>query len=231
MKKNRYSVLVIGSGGREHTFTWFLSKDPQVKKIYCCPGNGGTELIAENVIINIRKHEEIIRFVENKKIDLTIVGPELPLAEGIVDSFKKHKLRIFGPDAYCAQLESSKLFARDLMSINNIPHPKYFKCSNSIEAQKYKDILGFPLVLKADGLAAGKGVIICNDDQEFNLGIKKMFNSNAFGDASKHISIEECLVGEELSVFVICDGKNYKILNSAQDHKRLNDGDIGAFIK
>tara|TARA_B100000029_G_scaffold511538_1_gene605827 strand:+ start:1473 stop:2759 length:1287 start_codon:yes stop_codon:yes gene_type:complete len=227
MKKNSYSVLVIGSGGREHTFAWVLSKDQQVKKIYCCPGNGGTERIAENVKINIGKHEEIISFVKNKKIDLTIVGPELPLAEGIVDSFKKHKLRIFGPDAYCAQLESSKLFARDLMSTNNIPHPKYFKCSNKIQAQKYKDVLGFPLVLKADGLAAGKGVIICNDDQEFNSGINTMFHSKTFGDASKHISLEECLLGEELSVFAICDGKNYKILNSAQDHKRLKDDDIG----
>ena len=145
MNKN---VLILGSGGREHAFAFVLSEDENVKKLYCAPGNGGTSLVAENVPLSLNNHQEIIRIVKDKKIDLTIVGPENPLAKGIVNVFKKEGLKIFGPDLYCAQLESSKLFARDLMAENNIPHPDYYSCSTKFEAQSIKDIISCYLCLK-----------------------------------------------------------------------------------
>ena len=224
MKKN---VLVLGSGGREHAFAWSLAKDKNVANVYCAPGNGGTAQISENIPLNLSNQQEVVRVVQEKNIDLTVVGPENPLAEGIVDTFQSEGLRIFGPDSYGAQLESSKLFARDLMAENNIPHPDYYSCSTRAEAESLKVILELPLVLKADGLAAGKGVIICENDRAFEKGLEIMFDSSTFGDAASRISLERCLVGEELSVFAICDGKDYKIISSAQDHKRAFDGDKG----
>lgn len=224
MKKN---VLVLGSGGREHAMAWSFKNDNHVKKVYCAPGNGGTAQIAENIPLNLSNHQEIIRIVKEFNIDLTVVGPENPLAEGIVDMFHSEGLRVFGPDAYGAQLESSKLFARDLMAENNIPHPDYYACNTREEAESIKGILELPLVLKADGLAAGKGVIICNTEKNFNDALDTMFDSNIFGEASRRISLERCLVGEELSIFVVCDGEDYKIIGSAQDYKRAKDGDKG----
>ena len=224
MKKN---VLVLGSGGREHALAWSLANDENVAKVYCAPGNGGTSQVAENIMLNLSNQQEVVRIAEEHKIDLTVVGPENPLAEGIVDTFQSNGLRIFGPDAYGAQLESSKLFARDLMAENNIPHPDYYSCSTRAEAESLKEILELPLVLKADGLASGKGVIICENDGEFEEGLEIMFDSSTFGKAASRVSLERCLNGEELSVFAVCDGKNYKILSSAQDHKRAYDGDKG----
>ena len=224
MKNN---VLILGSGGREHALAWAIAKDDNVGKVYCAPGNGGTNEIAENVIVNLINKQEVLRLVQEKKIDLTVVGPENPLANGIVDSFRKGGLRIFGPDAYGAQLESSKLFARDLMAENNIPHPDYYSCNTMKEAEALKVILDLPLVLKADGLAAGKGVIVCQKDEEFNKALISIFDEGVFGDAADRISLERCLIGEELSVFAICDGEDFKILNTAQDHKRAFDGDKG----
>jgi phosphoribosylamine--glycine ligase len=224
LKKN---VLVLGSGGREHAFVWSLKKDNNIANVYCAPGNGGTSQVSENIALNLSNQQEVIRVVREKNIDLTIVGPENPLAEGIVDTFKSEGLRIFGPDAYGSQLESSKLFARDLMAENNIPHPDYYSCNTREQAESLKAILDMPLVLKADGLAGGKGVIICENDEDFDKGLEIMFDSSVFGEASSRISLERCLIGEELSVFAICDGKNYKILGSAQDHKRIYDGDKG----
>ncbi len=220
-------VLVLGSGGREHAFVYKFHNDPLVSEIFCSPGNGGTGLIAKNILLDLDNHNEIMSFVKDNNIDLTVVGPENPLADGIVDSFRKSNLIIFGPDAFCAQLESSKIFARDIMSEYNIPHPKYYACSNKQEAMEAKNTLGLPIVLKADGLAAGKGVIICNTESEFDDGLKHMYEKNTFGEASKLVSVEECLIGEELSVFAVCEGKNYKILNTAQDHKRVFDNDLG----
>jgi phosphoribosylamine--glycine ligase len=225
--KLKKSVLILGSGGREHAFAWSLAKDKNVTKVYCAPGNGGTAQVAENIALNLSNHQEVVRVVKEKNIDLTVVGPENPLAKGIVDIFITEGLRIFGPDAYGAQLESSKLFARDLMAKNNIPHPDYYSCSTRDEAESLKVILKLPLVLKADGLAAGKGVIICENDEEFEKGLRIMFDSSIFGDATSRISLERCLVGEELSVFAVCDGKDYRILSSAQDHKRAYDKDKG----
>ena len=224
MKKN---VLVLGSGGREHAMAWSFKNDDYVKKVYCAPGNGGTAQIAENIALNLSNHQEIIRIVKENNIDLTVVGPENPLAAGIVDMFKSEGLCIFGPDAYGAQLESSKLFARDLMAENNIPHPDYYACNTRGEAESLKEILELPLVLKADGLAGGKGVIICNTEKIFNDALDIMFDSSTFGDASKRISLERCLIGEELSIFIVCDGQDYKIIGSAQDYKRVKDGNKG----
>jgi phosphoribosylamine--glycine ligase len=195
--------------------------------VYCAPGNGGTESIAENIVVNLANHQEVIRLVQAKKIDLTIVGPENPLANGIVDAFNKENLRIFGPDSYCAQLESSKLFARDIMAEKRIKQPVYYSCNTISDVESLKEILELPLVIKADGLAAGKGVLICQKEKEFKEALKVIFEENAFGDASSRLSLERCIFGEELSVFAICDGFDYKIIGSAQDHKRAYDGDKG----
>ena len=162
-------ILILGSGGREHALAWAFAKDDNVSKVYCAPGNGGTSKIAENININIANRQEALRLAQEKKIDLTVVGPENPLASGIVDFFQKEGLRIFGPDAYGAQLESSKLFARNLMTEKNILQPSYYSCNTRGEVEDLKDILELPLVLKADGLAAGKGVIICETDKEFDM--------------------------------------------------------------
>ena len=220
-------VLVIGSGAREHAFVWAFKKDPKIEKIFCSPGNGGTDSLCDNVDLDISNHGEIIEFVVSNEIDLTLVGPEIPLSEGIVDSFKKEGLQIFGPDKFASKLESSKIFARDVMLEYKIPQPKYYSCSTINEAKAVKTKLGLPIVLKADGLAAGKGVIICHNQQEFDIGLDQMFKKNVFGDASSKVSVEEYLEGEELSVFAICDGSSYKILNTAQDHKRIFDNDLG----
>ena len=225
MKKFR--VLIIGSGGREHAIAWSIFKNKDVEKIFCCPGNGGTHDTFTNVEIDVRNHDHVVSFIEHNLIDLTVVGPEDPLADGIVDSLKSKGLIVFGPSQYCSQLESSKLFARNLMKEVGIPHPKFFECSNRQEILNAKKILGLPLVLKADGLAAGKGVIICSSDKEIDDAIDLMLNQKAFGSASSKISVEECLMGEEVSVFAICNDKNYQILNTAQDHKRAYDGDLG----
>ena len=177
-------VLVLGSGGREHAFVYKFCNDPLVLEVFCSPGNGGTSLIAKNISLDLNNHNEIIKFVQDNNIDLTVVGPENPLADGIVDSFKKYHLTIFGPDAFCAQLESSKVFARDIMAEYNIPHPKYYACKNKQEAIEAKNILGLPIVLKADGLAAGKGVIICESKSEAQTAINDMMVQNKFGNAA-----------------------------------------------
>ena len=222
-----YNVLLLGSGGREHSIAWTLSKDRKVNKLYCAPGNAGTFSIATNIPLDIMDNELIYDFVKKNKINLIIVGPEQPLENGIVDYFEDRDIKIFGPSKYASQLETSKLFARYIMEEYNIPQPAFFECSNEEEILSLKNKLGFPMVLKADGLAAGKGVIICNNDSELNLAIDEMIINKKFGSASSKISVEECLKGDELSVFAICDGENYKIINSAQDHKRIFDNDMG----
>jgi phosphoribosylamine--glycine ligase len=220
-------VLILGSGGREHAFAWSLVNDENVGKVYCSPGNGGTDEIAENIDLDTTNHEAVIAFVKSNNIDLTIVGPEGRLADGIVDSFQRVGLPIFGPDKYASQLESSKLFARDMMAVYKIPSPEYYPCKNREEADLVKVKLELPLVLKADGLAAGKGVIVCTTEAEYEVGLTTMFDENAFGDAGARVSVEDCLIGEELSIFAVCDGEDYIILNTAQDHKRAFDGDKG----
>ena len=221
-------ILVIGSGGREHVIAWKLNQDDLSNSIYCLPGNGGTAEFGTNVAnIDINNFELIFEFVSKNQIDTIIVGPEGPLDRGIVDFFKEKNIKIFGPDKFASQLESSKLFARDFMAKNNIPQPKYYECSDADSAYSLKEKIGLPLVLKADGLAAGKGVIVCNTEREFLNGINAMFTDKKFGDASSRISVEECLIGEELSIFAVCDGSDYLIIGDAQDHKRAFDGDLG----
>ena len=222
-----FNVLVLGSGGREHAMTWALSKDEKVNKIFCAPGNAGTSKISTNIPLNIMNNNEILDFVKSSNIDLVVVGPEQPLENGVVDFFKKHNKKIFGPNKFASQLETSKLFARFIMEEYNIPQPAFFDCKTEEEIMLVSNQLGYPLVLKADGLAGGKGVIICNDNNELDKAIDVLLINKKFGSASSKISVEEYLYGEEVSVFAICDGENYKIINSAQDHKRAYDDDKG----
>ena len=224
MKKN---VLVLGSGGREYAFAWKLAQDSDIKSIYCIPGNAGTQAFALNVDISLSDHKSLLEFVLKNDIDFTIVGPEGPLDEGIVNYFQLNNQKIFGPTKNAAQLESSKIFARDLMKKYNIPHPEYIVCHNQDEVEEAKELLGLPIVLKADGLAAGKGVVICHNQQEFEDGLSIFFEDKSFGSASEKISVEKCISGPEISVFTICDGLDYIILNNAQDHKRIFDDDLG----
>ena len=222
-----YNVLILGSGGREHAIAWSLCKDSKINNLYCSPGNAGTYKICKNIRLDIMNNEKILSFVKQNDINLIIVGPEQPLENGIVDYFDKHNIKIFGPSQYASKLETSKLFARYIMEKYNIPQPAFFECKNEEEILSVESKLGLPLVLKADGLAAGKGVMICNDRSELNEAIEDMVYSKKFGISSSKISVEECLKGEELSVFAVCDGENYKIINSAQDHKRIYDNDKG----
>ncbi len=220
-------VLVLGSGGREYAFAWKLLQDPEVGEVFCAPGNGGTDRICKNLNLDVDDHEKVLKVIRKYNIDLTLVGPEVPLANGIVDYLESHNVRVFGPDQYASQLESSKLFARDIMQDYNIPQPRYKKCNSKNEVELLKKSWGLPLVVKADGLAAGKGVFICETEKSFNEALSFMYEENQFGDASQNVSVEECLFGEELSVFAVCDGDTYKILNTAQDHKRIFDNDKG----
>ena len=224
--KNK-KVLVLGSGGREHAFAWKLCDDPEVSKVYCMPGNGGTSDIAENVNMDLGDFPSILSFINDNNIDLTVVGPENPLADGIVDFLSKEGVKVFGPTMYCSQLESSKIFARDLMKDCGVPQPNYIECATIDQVIHAKESFGFPLVLKADGLAAGKGVIICGNEESFKSALEDMFSEQKFGSACDRISVEECIIGEELSIFAVCSGVDYKILNTAQDHKRIFDGDKG----
>ena len=224
---SKKKVLVIGSGGREYAFAWKFSRDNEVSEVYCAPGNGGTELFSINLDIDVNDYTKVLETINNLNIDLTVIGPEGPLANGIVDYLEQNNVRVFGPNKFCSQLESSKIFARDIMKEYNIPQPKYIKCCSIEESVKAKEEWGLPLVVKADGLAAGKGVFVCHDEDVFDEAINTMFNDLKFGEASNSVSIEECLVGEELSIFAVCDGSNYRILNTAQDHKRAFDQDKG----
>ena len=221
------NVLVLGSGGREHSIIWSLSKEKSISNIFCAPGNAGTLFQSKNLSVDLNDNEDILRIIINNSIDYTIVGPENPLNNGIVDFLASKGHKVIGPTKYAAQLECSKLFARKFMEKYNIPQPSFFECSNEEEVISVSTKLGFPIVLKADGLAAGKGVIICNNQSELDDALDVMFVDKKFGNASDKLSVEECLKGEELSIFVVTDGEHYKILNSAQDHKRIFDNDKG----
>ena len=224
MRKN---VLIIGSGGREYAMVWKLSQDKNIESIYCLPGNAGTSTIAKNINLSIDEHQSILKFVVDNNVDLTIVGPEGPLDDGIVDYFRLNNQKIFGPTKNASQLESSKIFARDLMKKYNIPHPEYIACKTQDEVRKAKKTLNLPIVLKADGLAAGKGVIMCHNENEFEDGLSVFFEDQSFGAASDKISVEKCISGPEISIFTVCNGLDYIILNNAQDHKRIFDNDLG----
>ena len=219
------NVLIIGGGGREYSIGLALKKDKKVTKIFFAPGNGASDEIGEN--INISDFEALANFARSNSIDLTIVGPEAPLVGGIVDIFKAHNLTIFGSSKLASQLEGSKIFMKNFLKKYNIPTASFIE-TNSLEvASKFIDTLNVPIVIKADGLCGGKGVIIAQDKKEAKDAAKDMLSGESFGKAGLSIIVEEYLDGYELSVFAICDGENYKLLPAAQDHKRLLNGDKG----
>jgi phosphoribosylamine---glycine ligase len=218
---------VIGSGGREHALVWKLKQANAIDRIFCAPGNAGTAEIAENVAIPATDLAQLRNFANQNTIDLTVVGPDDPLAMGIVDLFNAGKLRIFGPTKSAARLESSKIFAKELMRAQKVPTAEARTFSDSKEALDYCEQLKFPVVIKADGLALGKGVIIAPDLVEAKATITAMMNEARFGEAGRRIVIEEFLRGTECSLHALVDGENYLLLESARDHKRAFDGDKG----
>ncbi len=220
-------VLVVGQGGREHALVWKISQSPLVKKIYCAPGNGGIEKQAECINIKAEDIEGLKKFALKERIDLTVVGPESPLVKGIVDEFEKADLKIFGPSRKASQLEGSKVFAKNLMRKYKIPTAEFEVFENSKEAISYIKSRKVPIVVKADGLAAGKGVIVCKTHDEAIDAIKTIMEDRIFGDAGKRVVIEECLEGEETSILAFTDGEHINLLPSSQDHKRIYDDDKG----
>lgn len=220
-------VLVIGSGGREHAICFKLSQSKQVDKIYCAPGNAGIAGIAECVNIGAMEFDKLASFASENDIELTVVGMDDPLVGGIVDVFEERGLRVFGPNKAAAVLEGSKSFSKDLMNKYNIPTAAYEVFDNADEAVKYLETSDYPIVLKADGLALGKGVLICNTKEEAIEGVNTIMVDKKFGDSGNTIVVEEFMTGREVSVLSFCDGKTIKIMSSAQDHKRAGDGDTG----
>lgn len=221
-------VLIVGSGGREHALAWKIAKSPKVDKIYCAPGNGGIGEYAECVDIKAMEFEKLASFAKEKQIDLTVVGMDDPLVGGIVDVFEAEGLRIFGPRKNAAILEGSKAFSKDLMKKYQIPTAAYENFDDPKKALEYLETKAeFPIVLKADGLALGKGVLICNTLQEAKEGVKSIMEDKQFGSAGNRMVIEEFMTGREVSVLSFVDGKTIKPMTSAQDHKRAGDGDTG----
>ena len=220
-------IMVIGSGGREHALAWKLAKSAEAETIFCAPGNAGTESIAENVQIAANDLPELAHFAKENHIDLTVIGPDDPLALGIVDLFEGERLRVFGPSKSAARLEASKIFAKEIMSAEGIPTAAAHTFSSSEAALRYCDEIGMPAVIKADGLALGKGVIIAPDQETARQTIRAMMNEQVFGDAGKRIVIEERLNGSECSVHALLSGKSFRMLGTARDHKRAFDGDCG----
>ncbi|NBS56132.1 MAG: phosphoribosylamine--glycine ligase [Betaproteobacteria bacterium] len=220
-------ILVVGSGGREHALAWKLTHSPRVQKVYVAPGNGGTatEPGLENVpLTDIRS---LAAFAEREGVYLTVVGPEAPLAAGIVDEFRSRGLKIFGPTQAAAQLEASKDFAKQFMVRHSIPTARYATFTDPVLAKQYIEAQGAPIVVKADGLAAGKGVVVATSVEEAKAAVDMMLGGKAFGEAGARVVIEECLEGEEASFIVMCDGAHVLALATSQDHKRLKDGDQG----
>lgn len=220
-------VLIVGSGGREHAIAWKVAQSPKVEKIYCAPGNAGIGEIAECVPIGAMEFDKLVAFAKEKKIDLTVIGMDDPLVGGVVDAFEAEGLRVFGSRKNAAILEGSKAFSKDLMKKYHIPTAAYENFNNPEEALAYLETAKMPIVLKADGLALGKGVLICNTLQEAKDGVKELMLDKHFGDAGNTIVIEEFMTGREVSVLSFVDGNTIRIMTSAQDHKRAKDGDQG----
>ena len=223
------NILVIGSGGREHALIWKLRQSPQVQKVFCAPGNAGIANLAACISVKPSDIKGLMKFAKEEKIDLTVVGSEQPLVDGIVDAFEERGMHIFGPSKAAAQLEGSKVFSKNFMMRHHIPTASYrsFAATAIEEAKKYIISLEPPMVVKADGLAAGKGVLICKNHQEAILALDEIVVRRAFGSAGSHLVVEEFLEGEEASLFVLTDGDQFALLASAQDHKRILDNDLG----
>ena len=220
-------VLIVGGGGREHAIAWKVAQSPRVDKLYCAPGNAGIAEVAECVDIGVMEFDKLVAFAKEKEIDLTVVAPDDPLAAGAVDAFEAAGLRAFGPRANAAILEGSKAFSKDLMKKYGIPTAAYETFNTPEAALRYLETAPMPIVLKADGLALGKGVLICKDREEAKAGVKTLMLDKQFGSAGDRIVVEEFMTGREVSVLSFVDGKTIKIMTSAQDHKRAKDGDQG----
>ena len=223
----RMKVLVIGSGGREHTLVWKITQSPKVSKVYCAPGNAGISRLAQCVNIDADSIEKLVDFAQKEKIDLTVVGPELPLSRGIVNEFNQQGLRIFGPSKEAAEIESSKVFSKYLLKKYNIPTANYQVFQNIEKALDDIKKQTFPLVIKADGLAAGKGVFIVKNLSQAKDALNALMEEKKFGEAGRQVIIEEFLEGEEVSILAFCDGKTVIPMVSSQDHKKIFDNDLG----
>ena len=220
-------ILVIGSGGREHALVWKIAQSKLLDKLFCAPGNGGISRQAECIDIKAEDIPAILNFAKKEKIDLTIVGPEAPLAMGIVDEFRKYRLKVFGPEKQAALLESSKVFAKEIMAKYKVPTADFEIFEDAALAKKFVHRIGAPCVIKADGLAQGKGVVVARTVDEAEEAIASIMEKRIFGDAGNKVIIEECLVGQEASILVITDSREVISLASAQDHKRVFDNDEG----
>ena len=220
-------IMVVGGGGREHAIVTAVAKSKRVDKIYCAPGNAGIAALAECVAIGAMEFDKLVEFAKEKEIDFTIIGMDDPLVGGIVDVFEAEGLKVFGPNKNAAILEGSKAFSKDLMKKYNIPTAGYENFTDPEEALKYLETAKMPIVLKADGLALGKGVLICNTLEEAKAGVKEIMEDKKFGTAGNTMVVEEFMTGREVSVLSFVDGKTVKIMDSAQDHKRAGDGDTG----
>jgi phosphoribosylamine--glycine ligase len=218
-------ILILGSGGREYSIARAISKEKEGHELFFMPGNGATNSLGTNV--DIKDYNELAKFAKNNGIDLTIVGPEAPLVDGVVDIFKEHGLTIFGPSKKAAQLEGSKVYMKNFLAKYNIPTARYIETASIEDAFRFADTLSAPIVVKADGLCGGKGVIIAQNHNEAKVAISEMLSGKSFGDAGKKVIVEEFLDGYELSMFAVCDGDDYILLPAAQDHKRLKDNDEG----
>jgi phosphoribosylamine--glycine ligase len=218
------NILILGNGGREFSIGLAISKE-NAHNLFFMPGNGATDRLGTN--INIKDYNQLALWAKDNSIDLTIVGPEAPLVDGVVDIFKQNDLTIFGPSAAAARLEGSKVYMKNILKKYNIPTAAFIETSNEKEAHNFIDTMNLPIVVKADGLCAGKGVIIAQSKDEAKTAVSDMLSGASFGDAGTSVVVEEYLDGYELSVFAICDGENYKVLPAAQDHKRVGDGDTG----
>ncbi len=218
-------IAILGNGGREHVIASKISKSLKLEKLYCIPGNAGTDSLAENVELDFYNFESLLQFLKENKIDLVIVGPEKPLVDGVVDFLLKENIKVFGPNKKVSQLEGSKIFTKKICEKYNIPTAQFGVFRTAIEAYSYLKNANMPIVVKADGLAAGKGVYICQDLESSNKAVQEIFNGK-FGLAEQ-VLIEEFLQGDEMSYFVLSDGKTYKRFNTAQDHKRVGEGDRG----
>jgi phosphoribosylamine--glycine ligase len=220
-------VLVIGAGGREHAIVWALRKSPRVSEIVCAPGNGGIAALTRCIPVNQKDLNDLMRIVSEESPDLTVVGPELPLSLGLVDEMRRRGLAVFGPTQAAAMLETSKAFAKRFMQRHNIPTAAYAVCTTPGEARETLERFHLPVVIKADGLASGKGVLICETKEQAEQAIAGLFNGKLLGTAEKSVLVEEFLTGEEISFLLLSDGKNVAPLVPAQDHKRLGEGDTG----
>lgn len=223
----KLNILIVGGGGREHALTWKIAQSPLAGELYIAPGNAGTEALGQNVPISSDDIPALLQFAQEKHIDLTVVGPEPPLAAGIVDAFQEAGLKIFGPTKAAAQIEASKAFSKAFMQEFGIPTAEYATFNNYYEARKYVMLAKRPLVVKADGLAAGKGVRICDGATDAQVALTQMMLEGAFGSAGSTVVVEELLTGREVSLLAFCDGKTVSVMPPARDHKRVYDNDLG----